>query len=85
MSLAPSRCDEDWRKRLTFGTYRKSGEALATQLRQAVAVGFTRFDTAQMYRNERAVAAVLQDAHLLDGAQEHMLHITTKVSRHEYP
>jgi diketogulonate reductase-like aldo/keto reductase len=86
MSHEPSQYAEDWRKRLTFGTYRKSGEALATQLQQAVAAGFTRFDTAQMYRNERTVGAVLRSAFGPDCSDmEHKLHITTKVSRHEYP
>jgi diketogulonate reductase-like aldo/keto reductase len=75
---------QDWRQRLTFGTYRKTGDALKAQLQFAAAAGFTRFDTAQLYRNEAAVGAFLSGA-CPPRVSRTMLHVTTKVARPEYP
>ena len=41
--------------RLTFGTFKLQGESLKLAIKQAESVGFTRFDTAQLYQNEEDV------------------------------
>ncbi len=70
---------EQWSDRLTFGTYRLSGECLERQLHAAVALGFRRFDTAQLYRNEKTVGDTVRALLPHDAA-----HITTKVRKHDY-
>lgn len=49
----------DWRDRLRFGTYRLEGATAVAAVAQARAAGFTRFDTARLYKNESTVAAAL--------------------------
>ncbi|KAF7350829.1 Aldo-keto reductase [Mycena sanguinolenta] len=63
---------------LAFGTWRIGrGEVPTSQVRQAVAVGVSHIDTAQLYRNETETGVAIQDSKL----SREEIFIITKYSR----
>ncbi len=61
--------------RLGFGTYKLTGDQCADAVEEAIFVGYRHLDTAEMYKNEEAVATGLRRA----GVDRGDLFITTKV------
>lgn len=74
---------QPWNSRLTFGTYCQTGSALKKQISTALALGFTQFDTAQLYHNGASVAKTLKDHQMAPNVDK--LFVTTKIMRHDHP
>ncbi len=60
---------------LGFGTFELGGDTCRDMVERALDIGYRHIDTAQMYRNERAVGAAIQAA----GVPRSEIFLTTKV------
>ncbi len=60
---------------LGFGTYKLTGDQCARAVEEALSIGYRHLDTAEMYKNEEAVASAVRSA----GLDRRELFITTKV------